>query len=579
MPPYPPLAYLPDRRFSLPRYPSVLLLLTLLLVLQPARTLASEQNYRLVFGSFKIEENARGWAAHVQSLLHRPVMVMPVQAADIAFYRVVSEPLAKESLARLMLNARQRELNYWRLADLNLITQDKPAAEVDDGPGSARTDSVTEVVEGAHGKEPGSVPAGVSTAAVEPAYPAQRTTDRSGFRNASADAPGELDTDLALQSRGFARSGSHGQSSLDASISLQPEYHRAFASGTDSMTFSAFLRYDSEDERRSHWDLRELYWNHTGADWEIRAGVQQVFWGVTEFRHLVDIINQTDLVEDIDEEDKLGQPLINLSLVRDWGILDLFLLTGFRERTFPGEEGRFRYPLPISEGRTTYASGAGERRIDAAIRWTQVFGALELGVYQFSGTNRDPQLKPLQLSDGRWVLQPHYTVIDQTGIDAQYILGDWAFKLEALRRTGDGDPYMAFVAGFEKTQVGIFGSRSDLGLVAEYMYDERGDAAPNLYEHDLALGTRWRLNDISDSQALLGVIWDVQTHEAIYSLEASRQIGDSWKLLLESRIFAGAESPRWNSDLERLASLVDTENKSTPLQRDDYIQLELTRFF
>ena len=55
---------------------------------------------------------------------------------------------------------------------------------------------------------------------------------------------------------------------------------------------------------------------------ELRAGIGRVFWGVTESYHLVDVINQTDLVENVDRKDKLGQPLVNFTLVRDWGALE-----------------------------------------------------------------------------------------------------------------------------------------------------------------------------------------------------------------------------------------------------------------
>ena len=79
----------------------------------------------------------------------------------------------------------------------------------------------------------------------------------------------------------------------------------------------------------------------------MRVGIRKEFWGVTEFQHLVDVINQTDGVEDFDGEDKLGQQMVNLSLVNDWGIVDLFLLPGFRERTYAGEEGRLRGPLVV----------------------------------------------------------------------------------------------------------------------------------------------------------------------------------------------------------------------------------------
>jgi hypothetical protein len=72
--------------------------------------------------------------------------------------------------------------------------------------------------------------------------------------------------------------------------------------------------------------VRELVWLKVSDTWELRAGTSKVFWGVAESQQLADNINQTDLVEDIDQEDKLGQPLVNLSLVRDWGNLDLFVL-------------------------------------------------------------------------------------------------------------------------------------------------------------------------------------------------------------------------------------------------------------
>jgi hypothetical protein len=51
----------------------------------------------------------------------------------------------------------------------------------------------------------------------------------------------------------------------------------------------------------------------------------------------VDIINQTDLVENIDGEDKLGQPMVHFSYFGDWGVVDFFLLPYLRERTYPGK--------------------------------------------------------------------------------------------------------------------------------------------------------------------------------------------------------------------------------------------------
>ena len=154
--------------------------------------------------------------------------------------------------------------------------------------------------------------------------------------------------DLGFQSRSYAQRGFAGQDRFEGSLSAGFEWLREWDDGRQAITLVPFFRYDSADDRRTHGDLREAFWSRIGDDWELHVGARRVFWGVTEFRHLVDIVNQTDLVENIDGEDKLGQPMVQLSLVRDFGLLDLYLLTGFRERTFPGSDGRLRPALPVA---------------------------------------------------------------------------------------------------------------------------------------------------------------------------------------------------------------------------------------
>ena len=336
------------------------------------------------------------------------------------------------------------------------------------------------------------------------------------------------------------------------------------------------MRVDSADSRRTHGDIRDLYYSRVGDSWDLHLGVKRVFWGVTEFNHLVDIINQTDLIENIDGEDKLGQPMVQLSLVRAWGLLDLYLLPGFRERTFPGSDGRLRLPLRVSTD-ADYASGAQNTRIDGAIRWSHHAGPFEFGLHHFSGTSRDPQFR-VMLEDGATVVQPHYPVIDQTGIDAQSFYGDWAFKLEGFTRSGLGDRYAAANVGFERTFVGALRYPLRIsGWSMEYMFDERDEEAFNtLFEHDLALGGRLQLNDFADTQALLGIIFDTENDEYLLSLEASRQLNDRWLLSIEGRLFDGGESLDPDLPLQVFSS---EQHKSAWLQRDDYLQIELRRFF
>ena len=510
----------------------------------------------LVFGSFSSPKNAANWAARVSHLLNTPIEVESLRNAEGVWYRVVTAHTSETTLNAVRRAADNHKLTYWRLTSLS------------------GSDDVVEETLPQKSKPP---PPGPVLRHAPPVRASGPEVIANRPNNDAADTNSQLDFDLGLQTRTYRVEGFNGQSRFQPSLSAKLDYYRTWDKERQSLTFAPYVRYDAEDSERSHFDVRELFWSQVGNDWDLHVGVRQVFWGVTEFHHLVDILNQTDLVENIDGEDKLGQPMVHLSLVRDWGILDVFGLPGFRERTFPGQDGRLR-TVPLVDGdHPIYESGAKNTRVDSAIRWSHNLGPFEFGVYHFTGTSREPQLVPSVLPSGEIVLRPRYPVIDQTGLEALAVLGDWALKLEAITRSGFGPRYTAFNVGIEKTLVGVMGSHTDLGLVAEYMFDDRDDEAFNtVFEHDLALGTRWSMNDIADTQALLGVIWDVKTEEYVFSMEASRRLGETWTLLLEGRIFGGADEPDSNALLQ---SLFDADNKTASLQRDDFIQLELTRYF
>ena len=149
-----------------------------------------------------------------------------------------------------------------------------------------------------------------------------------------------------------------GQEDSYLSAAVEPEYFHEWNNGYDVFNAKVFYRVDQHDDERTHGDIRELAWLHAASDWEINVGISKVYWGVTESIHLVDIINQTDLVENLDGEDKLGQPMVNLSLIRDWGVVSMFVLPGFRERTFPGVNGRPRFGVPVDTDNPIYESSA-----------------------------------------------------------------------------------------------------------------------------------------------------------------------------------------------------------------------------
>lgn len=374
----------------------------------------------------------------------------------------------------------------------------------------------------------------------------------------------ELSGNIAVEGRSFFQSPlDTRQYGNDFSLSLEPELAHQWDEGRQSLVIHLFGRVDRHDDERSHWDVRELQWIYAGEGWETRLGIGKVYWGVTEAMHLVDIINQTDLVENIDGEQKLGQPMAKLSLEKDWGTLDFFVLPGFRERTFPGLEGRPRAQPRIDPDLVSYESSAEDRHVDYAARWSHYIGEWDMGLSYFHGTGRDPLFNPLLMPTGELVLAPHYEIIDQASLDVQATLGEWLWKLEVMYRDSSSDGFVAATGGFEYTKVGIMETAADLGVVAEFMLDERGDEADTPFNHDVFAGLRWTANDAQSLAILVGTIVDWENGSTLFNLEASRRFGQDYLLSVQLRSWVN----------------IDEKDLQYPFRQDDYVQLELARYF
>ncbi|MCI0693849.1 hypothetical protein L0337_17810 [candidate division KSB1 bacterium] len=371
---------------------------------------------------------------------------------------------------------------------------------------------------------------------------------------------------LAIESRLFPQSPLvSAQHRAGLSFALQPEYYHEWADRRQSLLFIPYFRYDQHDGERTHFDVRELYWQYVAGSWELRVGIGKVFWGVTESQHLVDIINQTDLVENLDGEEKLGQPMINFAVIRNWGTLNFFLLPGFRERTFPGREGRLRFPLLVDMNKATYESSAKRQHVDWALRWSHTLGAFDLGLAHFSGTSREPRLLPADANTAAPVLIPYYDLITQTSLDLQATQGGWLWKLEAISRANRGRRFAAFTGGFEYTFANFKNSGIDIGVLGEYLFDDRDQEffPVNSFDDHVFVGSRLAFNDAQSTDLLAGVIVDRKSGSSFLNVEASRRLGQSWKLNLEARGFLKA-SP---------ADVI------YGFRKDSHMQLELSRYF
>lgn len=322
-----------------------------------------------------------------------------------------------------------------------------------------------------------------------------------------------------------------------------------------------YVRLDSADTERTYVDLREASMSWRAGDWDVLAGVSQVFWGVAESRNVVDIINQFDAIEDFDEGEKLGQPMLRVSRRTDVGSFEAFYLPFFRERRFPGADGRLRGEPLVDADAAQFERDNEEWAGDWALRYRNSVGAFDVGVHAFYGTSRAPFLQP---NDDFSRLIPFYQELSQAGVDVQYTEGPWLLKFEAAGVDVGGETFLSTVGGFEYTFFDLRRSGIDIGVIGELLYDERdpGLAPASIVENDVFAGARLTFNDSQDTEVLGGAIIDVETGATLATVEFQRRIG--------MRLLAELEGRYFEASGDALIQAFDA---------DSHISVRLTRYF
>ncbi|MDE2812049.1 MAG: hypothetical protein OXM01_03440 [Gemmatimonadota bacterium] len=364
----------------------------------------------------------------------------------------------------------------------------------------------------------------------------------------------DVSGDLSLQGRWYPQSPAFPeQRSSTGGLVFEPTLYADVAE-TTSFTLTAFYRYDSADSQRTHADLREAYvltygdWGETS--WELRLGVDRVFWGVAELHNLVDIVNQVDLVEHPRDRPKLGQPMAHLTITGDWGIAESFVLPYHRKRTFPGRTGRHRSGHPIGDD-ARYERGGEERQVDFAFRYGNAVDLLDFGLSAFVGTSRVPAFLASHQSGPSPAtaapLIPYYEQIRQLGVDAQLTTEPWLYKLEAIYRSrarnllGREEDYGAFIFGLERTLYAVFESREDLTVLAEWHHDGRGRRATSAYDNDLFIAGALAFNDVPGTELVAGILGDLRHDYRALSMELKRRLSAGWSMRLEGIAILSAD--------------------------------------
>lgn len=343
----------------------------------------------------------------------------------------------------------------------------------------------------------------------------------------------------AADIRGFAQPPSYsGQSSgHGVSLKAEPEAYVRSKDEAHTATVRPFVRVDPVDTGRTHYDLRQADYRFNNGGWSFGAGAGVFDWGVMENHRTVDVLNQKDLVEDIDGSEKLGQPYTKAGYDADRWSLSLYYLPYFRDRTFPGQRGRLRFPVVIDTDDPFFESSLGRWHPNVAARLSLTLGAFDIGLSGFSGTSREPRFFG-QLTDDE--VLPGYDFLEQVSVDASWTHGGFVAKAEALARWWSSSLRLSGAAagGLEYWLFDLGGRGVDLTLVSEVYWDSRlPDQPVTFHDHDIFGGFRLGFSDVGAAEVRAGGMVDFITGASFLRVETSRRFGEHWRLYLDLRGF------------------------------------------
>lgn len=368
----------------------------------------------------------------------------------------------------------------------------------------------------------------------------------------------DVQGNINLEQRHYTSKGDQQTEQYEATLSFQPELYYSY--DNIQINIKPYARMNSLDKNKSDFYFKELNITYSSNAHEFTAGINQVFWGVTESQHIIDIVNQTDILASVDFKQKIGQPMLQYTYYLNESSLQVFFLTKFQESLYASNEGRLRPAFVVDPSLVKFESSKGKNRRDFALKYSSHLAEVSYSLHYFNGIQRTPIL---QYSATHNALAPFYPNMEQVGLESQFVYGNWLFKLEGYHRHSISN-YTALTAGFEYSFVGIWGSVWDVNFISEYQYDSRMDASLAQGQNDIFLGARIALNDFNGTTSLIGIAQDLDDNSThIGRLEISSRLSDSWRWRLEGWIFQ-----------------TNSPNEITFFARkDDFIQFSLEYYF
>ena len=179
-----------------------------------------------------------------------------------------------------------------------------------------------------------------------------------------------------------------------------------------------------------------------------------------------------------------------------------------------------------------------------------------MGLSHFQGVSREPLMDAVAAG-----LRTIYPVVDQTGVELQLLVGRGLLKADIVRvRSREKPSFTGVTVGSEWP---LTLGATDLTVLAEFTYDQRGMEAPTGLDRDLLVAARWSANNAAGTEAMASSMIDVRTGTQTVRATISRRLNATWRWTAESHVLVHPQQREF----------------SYWLRRDSFVQVGIARFF
>jgi hypothetical protein len=369
---------------------------------------------------------------------------------------------------------------------------------------------------------------------------------------------------LSLSVTGFPQSPRFDDQAEGGTGTLELKVDDSFRLGDGlSVQIDARANLAANREDVGFADARATYLEYGTGGVTVQAGTLDLPWGFLNAENLVGIVNARDLAADYQGDIRLGAPGVRFEYFGDSWSVGLFGSALARASRL--NEGKDRYrvaALPFEDA--DFENGQVSPQLGA--RLYRRFDRLELELTQFYGHVDEPEFEVQLGRRGPRALTPTYRQVSQTGLAAQYAIGQYVLRGEAIYRTGQtGGGFFGAGLGIERTFTRALGDQGDIIVYAEGYFDDRPPGAPvEIFDNDVAVGAVFRFQDLRGTELDARLVQDWRSDATLVDVAVERRLGGG------STSVSAALTMPLNAE---------EDPALRPLERDKALTLAITRYF